>query len=35
MELPINYDILKVVFKGCKNLEFDWVIKFDHNYRVL
>ncbi|CAD8065175.1 unnamed protein product [Paramecium primaurelia] len=24
MELPINYDILKSVFKGCKNLEFDW-----------
>lgn len=26
MELPINYDNLKSVFKGCKNLEFDWVI---------
>ncbi|CAD8160991.1 unnamed protein product [Paramecium octaurelia] len=24
MELPVNYDALKAVFKGYKHLEFDW-----------
>lgn len=25
MELPINYDSLKAIFKGYKKLDFDWV----------
>lgn len=28
MEIPVNYESIRSVFKGYKKLEFDWVLFF-------